>query len=68
VDGLAYSLHHPMACSCHMMGHGFLSSIALSNHVAVGGDAFLGDAKPLGLHIEWSVDHLDTCVTKSYME
>jgi hypothetical protein len=29
---------------------------------------FRGGAKPLGLDIRWSVDHLVTCVTESYIE
>jgi hypothetical protein len=35
---------------------------------AVGSGSFSGDAKPPGLDIWWSVDHLDTCVTESYVE
>jgi hypothetical protein len=46
VDGLAYPLLHPMACSHQMRGQGFLPSVVLSHHVAVGGGALLWDAKP----------------------
>jgi hypothetical protein len=51
MDGLACSLHRPMAYSRQMRGHGFLSSAALSRGAAVGGGAFLGDAKPPVLDI-----------------
>jgi hypothetical protein len=34
----------------------------------VAGGAFLWDAKPPGLDIQWTVDRLDTCVTEFYME
>jgi hypothetical protein len=39
------------------MGHGFLIGDVLSHHAVVG--AFLGDKKPPGLDIRWSVDRLD---------
>jgi hypothetical protein len=31
-------------------------------------DTFSEDVKPLGLDIWWSIDRVDACVTKSYME
>jgi hypothetical protein len=34
----------------------------------VGGEALLGDAKPLGLNICNGVDRLGTCVIEFYME
>jgi hypothetical protein len=66
LDGLACPLHRPTSYSCQTMGHGFLIGDVLSHHAVVG--AFLGDKKPPGLDIRWSVDRLDTCVTESYME
>jgi hypothetical protein len=51
VDGLANPLHHPTTCSRQTWGHGFLSSAALSHRAAVGGGAFQGGARPLGLDI-----------------
>jgi hypothetical protein len=51
VDELAYPLHCPMACSRQTRGHGFVSGTAISRHAVVGGGAFLGDVKPLGLDI-----------------
>jgi hypothetical protein len=51
VDALAYSLHCPMVCSRQRDGYSFLSSVAPSHQATVGGGAFLGDAKPLGLDI-----------------
>jgi hypothetical protein len=68
VDRLAYHLHCPTTYSHKMRGHGFLLGAALSRRAAVGGGAFLRDAKPSGLDIGWSVDRLGTCVTESYME
>jgi hypothetical protein len=49
VDGLACPLYHSTAYNCQMRGHGFLPGTVLSRHVAVGGGALLGDAKPPGL-------------------
>jgi hypothetical protein len=51
VDGLASPLHRPMIHSRQTRGHGFPSGDALSHHAAMGGGAFLGDAKPPGLDI-----------------
>jgi hypothetical protein len=51
MDGLACPLHHPTVCSCQTRGQSFLSGAALSRHAAMGGGAFLGDAKPPGLDI-----------------
>jgi hypothetical protein len=34
---------------------------------AVGGGAFPGDAKPLGLDIWWSVDCMGTCAAECYL-
>jgi hypothetical protein len=67
-DELACPLHHPMTCSYHTRGHGFLSGATSSHQVAMGGGTFLGDAKPPSLVIRWSVDCLGTCVTEFYME
>jgi hypothetical protein len=44
---------------------------ALSHRAVVGGCTFLGGGggvKPTCLDFQWSVDHLGTCVTKSYMK
>jgi hypothetical protein len=68
VDGLPYPLHRPMTCSHQTRGQGILSGTALSHHAAAGGGTFPRDAKPPSLDIHWSVDHLGTCVIKSYME
>jgi hypothetical protein len=51
VDGLACSLQHDMVCTCQRGGQFFLIGVAPSRHDAVGGVAFLGDEKPLGLDI-----------------
>jgi hypothetical protein len=51
VDGLAFFLHHPTACSRQTRGQGLLSGIAFSRRVVVGSSAFPGDAKPLRLDI-----------------
>jgi hypothetical protein len=56
-----------MAYSNQTRGESFLLGAALSHHAAVSGGAFPGGVKPLGLDI-WGVNHLGTCVTKSYME
>jgi hypothetical protein len=42
VDGLAYPLHLPTACSCQLRGQSFLSGASLSHHAAVGGAPFWG--------------------------
>jgi hypothetical protein len=57
-----------MACSSQTRGRGFLPGAALSRRAMVGGGTFPGDAKPPGLDIWWSVDHLRTCVIEFYME
>jgi hypothetical protein len=64
VDGLACPLHHPMTCNNQMRRWVFLSGAALSRRAAAGGGIFLGDAKPPGLDICWSVDRLGDCVIK----
>jgi hypothetical protein len=51
VDGLAYLMHCPTFCSHQTRGQGLLSDVVLSHRTAVGGGAFLGDAKPPGLDI-----------------
>jgi hypothetical protein len=51
VDGLACPQHHPTVCSHQTRGHAFLSGATLSRHAILGGGAFPGDAKPLGLDI-----------------
>jgi hypothetical protein len=51
VDGLACSLHRPMVYSHQRGGQSFLTGIAPSHHAVVGGGAFPGDVKPLGLDI-----------------
>jgi hypothetical protein len=68
VDSLACPLHRPMAYGHQMRGQSFLPGAVLSYRVAVGGGTILGDAKPPGLDIQWSVDCLGTCVTESYMK
>jgi hypothetical protein len=68
VDGLACPLHHPMTYSRQTREHSFLLGDTLSHHVAMGVGAFLGGVKPLDLDIRWRVNHLGTCVIKSYME
>jgi hypothetical protein len=65
--GQVCSLHRPMVRGCPMRGHSFLSCVALSQRITVGGGAISGGAKPVGLDIWCSVDRLSTCVTKSYM-
>jgi hypothetical protein len=65
VDGIAYPLHHPTVCSHETREQGFLSDAAISYRAAVGGGAFPGDAKLPSLDIQWRVDRLGTCVTKS---
>jgi hypothetical protein len=57
----------PLISEVVLPQHGFLSSATLSHRAAVGSGTFPGDAKPLGLDIQWSVDHLDTYVTESCM-
>jgi hypothetical protein len=45
VDGLAYTLHHPMVCCCQTWGQDLLPGIVLSSHC--GGRWHLsGDVKP----------------------
>jgi hypothetical protein len=48
VDGLACSLHHPMACSRQTMGQGLLQGTVLSSRCS-GRWHLSGDVKPLGL-------------------
>jgi hypothetical protein len=67
VDGLACPLHRPMTCSRQTRGQHLLSDAVLSHRAAVGGGAFLEDAKPLGLDIQRSLDYLGTYVSESYM-
>jgi hypothetical protein len=62
VDGLAYPLYHPMACSRQTRGWAFLPGVILSHHVAVGGGALLRFVKPPGLDICGGIDWLGTCV------
>jgi hypothetical protein len=41
----------------------------LSCHITtVGGGTSLGDVKPPGLDIWWSIDRMGTCATEPYME
>jgi hypothetical protein len=68
VDRLAFSLHHPMVCSCQRGGQSILTSTAPSCHAAVGGAIVPGDAKPLGLDILCGIDCVVSCNTESYME
>jgi hypothetical protein len=68
VDGIAYSMHRPMAYICQRCGQSFLTGTAPSCHARVGGGAFLGDLKLPGLDIYRGVDCLDTCETESHME
>jgi hypothetical protein len=68
VDELAYSLRCLMVCNRQRGSLGFLTGIAPSCHVAVGGGVFLVDAKPPGLDILCGVDRPGTCKTESYME
>jgi hypothetical protein len=68
VDGLAYPLHRPTACSHQTRGQGFLPGAILPHCVAVGSGALLGDAKPRGLDICGGVEHLGTCVIEFYTE
>jgi hypothetical protein len=68
VNGLACPLHHPMACSRQIRGQCFLPGTVLSRRAAVGGGAFLGDAKPPGLDICECVDRLGTYVIEFYTE
>jgi hypothetical protein len=51
VDGLPYPLHRPIVCGRLTRGQSFLPDATLSHRVTVGGGAFLGDAKTLGLDI-----------------
>jgi hypothetical protein len=48
VDGLAYPLHHPMACSHQKRGQGFLLGAVLSHHCS-GKWCLPGDVKSPGL-------------------
>jgi hypothetical protein len=45
VDGLAYPLHWPTACSCQMRGHGLLPGATLS-YCCHGWWRLSGDVKP----------------------
>jgi hypothetical protein len=60
VDELAYFLHHPTVYDQQMWVQCFLTRAALSRLVAVGGGAFLGGVKPLGLDIFRGVDRHGT--------
>jgi hypothetical protein len=51
VDGLAYLMPQPMACSRQTRGQGFLSDTVLSHHSTMGGGVLLGDMQPPGLDI-----------------
>jgi hypothetical protein len=53
VDGLACPLHRPTTCSHQTRGHGFLPCVVLSRRIAMGGGAFLGDAKPPEFRYLW---------------
>jgi hypothetical protein len=68
VDRLAHYLHHPIVSGHQMRSQRILSGAALSHRVIVGSGAFLGVARPSGLDISCSFDHLGTCITESYME
>jgi hypothetical protein len=68
VDGLAYPLHRPTACSRQLRGHGFLSGVVWSHRAAMDGGALPRDARPPGLDICWCVDCLGTYVIEFYME
>jgi hypothetical protein len=68
VDRLACPLHRPTVCDHQTRGQSLQSGAALSHHATVGGGAFPGGVKSLGLDIQWSVDRLGTCVIESYME
>jgi hypothetical protein len=68
MEGLACSLHCPMVYNHQGGGQSFLTSVVPSCHAIVGGGAFLGDAKPMGLDILHGVDRPSICETKSYME
>jgi hypothetical protein len=46
VDGLAYHLHWPMACSRQTRGRDFMSCTALSCHAAADGGVSPGNVKP----------------------
>jgi hypothetical protein len=50
VDGLAYPLHRPTACSHQARGHGLLPVVVLS-HCCSGRWHLSGDVKPPGLDI-----------------
>jgi hypothetical protein len=60
VEGLAYLLHHPIACDCQTRGQGLLPGIVFVPSLQWGGGAFSGDVKPPGLDIWWSVDRPGT--------
>jgi hypothetical protein len=68
VDELAFPPHCPMACGRQTRRQGLLLGIVLSRHYSGGSGAFPGDMKPLGLDIWWSIDRVDVCATKSYIE
>jgi hypothetical protein len=67
VDGLACSLHRPMAYNCQRGSQSLLTGAALSCHDAVGSAIFLWGAKSPGLNILHGVDRLGTYKTESYM-
>jgi hypothetical protein len=59
VDGLACFLQCPTVCGWQTWVQCFLTGIALSRHVAVGGVAFPGGVEPPRLDIYCGVDRLD---------
>jgi hypothetical protein len=69
VDELAYppALSYDLQASDGGRGQGFLSYAVLS-HRCSGRWCLLRDVKPPGLDNRWSVDHIGTCATESYME
>jgi hypothetical protein len=67
VDGLAYPLHRPMACSHQTRRQRLLPWAILSHHYS-GRWRLSGDMKPPSLDIWWRVDRLGTYVTEFYME
>jgi hypothetical protein len=68
VEGLSCPLHRPTVCSHRRGGQSFLTGAIPFCHAAVGGAAFSGDAKPLGLDILCLVHRPNAYKTKSYME
>ncbi len=67
VDRLACPLHHPTTYNRQMRGHGLLLGIVLSHH-CIGRWRLFGGVKPSGLDNWWNFDHVDACVTESYMD